>query len=239
MKTLRWSALCLLCLALGFSSCKKEELVEGPQGEQGLRGEQGPRGERGPEGAQGEAGPEGPQGEQGPQGEPGPQGEQGLPGTANVLATDWLQLGGGWSNMWGNRSADLSTAHIKVLTEVTGATSLFDFVENRNGTLLVFFRGSNTTSGSTAVGSVPGRFIAGTNQYDLRSWNVRDDLENRINISVSQTSGTSESPDIQIRLVLIPPGATMGGSSYSGLPEGGDWDGMSYQEVSSVFNIKD
>lgn len=37
----------------------------------------------------------------------------------------------------------------------------------------------------------------------------------------------------------MPPGAMMGGSSYSGLPEGGDWDGMSYQEVSSVFNIKD
>ncbi|WP_146697791.1 hypothetical protein [Geofilum rhodophaeum] len=203
MKTLRWSALCLLCLALGFSSCKKEELVEGPQGE------------------------------------PGPQGEQGLPGTANVLATEWLQLGGGWSNMWGNRSADLSTALIKVLTEVTGATSLFDFVENRNGTLLVFFRGSNTTSALTAVGSVPGRFIAGINQYDLRSWNVRDDLENRINISVSQTSGTSESPAIQIRLVLIPPGATMGASDYSVLTEGGDWDGMSYQEVRSVFNIKD
>ncbi len=141
--------------------------------------------------------------------------------------------------MWGNRSADLSTALIKVLTEVTGATSLFDFVENRNGTLLVFFRGSNTTSALTAVGSVPGRFIAGINQYDLRSWNVRDDLENRINISVSQTSGTSESPAIQIRLVLIPPGATMGASDYSVLTEGGDWDGMSYQEVRSVFNIKD
>src|SRR5690554_2298312 len=227
MKTLRWSALCLLCLALGFSSCKKEELVEGPQGEQGLRGEQGPRGERGPEGAQGEAGPE------------GPQGEQGLPGTVNVLATEWLQLGGGWSNMWGNRSADLSTAHIKVLTEVTGATSLFDFVENRNGALLVFFRGSNTTSGSTAVGSVPGRFIAGTNQYDLRSWNVRDDLENRINISISQTSGVSESPDIQIRLVLIPPGATMGGSTQSVLSEGASWENLSYQELSTRFNIKD
>src|SRR5690554_243438 len=239
MKTLRWSALWILCLALSFSACKKEELIEGPQGEQGLRGEQGPRGERGEQGPEGPQGETGPQGPEGPQGETGPQGEQGLPGTANVLTTEWLHLGGGWANMWGHRSTTLNAAHIKVLTESTGATSLYDFVENRNGTLLVFFRGSNSTTGTTAAGMVPGRFIGGTNQYDLRSWNVADNYENRLNIYVVQTSGASESPAIQIRMVLIPPGATMGSTGYPAISEGVDWESMSYQEVRSIFNFKD
>ncbi|MBQ0733803.1 hypothetical protein [Aquimarina celericrescens] len=42
------------------------------------------------DGEDGAIGPQGPQGEQGDQGDPGPQGDQGVPGTANVIYSDWI-----------------------------------------------------------------------------------------------------------------------------------------------------
>jgi hypothetical protein len=54
---------------------------------------EGPTGPEGPIGMQGEQGEQGPEGEQGEQGEQGPEGEQGEPGTANVIYSDWMQLG--------------------------------------------------------------------------------------------------------------------------------------------------
>lgn len=55
----------------------EREVIQGPQGAQGLPGSQGPQGIPGNEGPQG---PQGIQGDQGPQGIPGVQGPQGLPG---------------------------------------------------------------------------------------------------------------------------------------------------------------
>ena len=62
----------------------------GQQGETGLPGEPGTPGEPGPEGPQG---PKGDQGEPGPEGPQGPKGDQGEPGTANVIYTDWINIG--------------------------------------------------------------------------------------------------------------------------------------------------
>ncbi len=47
----------------------------------------------GKDGDTGPAGPAGPQGAQGPGGAAGPQGPQGEPGTANVIYSDWLDVG--------------------------------------------------------------------------------------------------------------------------------------------------
>lgn len=47
----------------------------------------------GKDGDTGPAGPAGPQGAQGPGGAPGPAGPQGDPGTANVIYSDWLDVG--------------------------------------------------------------------------------------------------------------------------------------------------
>src|SRR5690625_1403601 len=65
----------------------------GLPGEPGTPGEPGPEGPQGPKGDQGEPGPEGPQGPKGDQGEPGPEGPQGEPGTANVIYTEWINIG--------------------------------------------------------------------------------------------------------------------------------------------------
>ena len=57
--------------------------IQGPAGETGPKGDQGPKGEtgeQGPKGDKGETGEQGPQGQQGIQGEQGPQGEQGIQG---------------------------------------------------------------------------------------------------------------------------------------------------------------
>lgn len=97
-----------------------EEVVVGPQGEQGEKGdkgdqgEQGPQGEVGPEGPQGEVGPEGPQGAdstvpgpQGPQGDVGPEGPQGPQGDVGPSGP----AGGTYRHVQGTPAAVWSINH--------------------------------------------------------------------------------------------------------------------------------
>jgi hypothetical protein len=119
------------------------ELIEGPQGEQGLQGikgdtgsqgpigKTGPQGEQGGQGIQGKLGPQGLQGERGPegqvgfrgaegprglQGEIGPEGPQGVGGGLNLILTDSNSRPIGTVIDLGKERADLTS----ILTQVTG-----------------------------------------------------------------------------------------------------------------------
>lgn len=69
--------------------------AQGPQGQKGDQGATGPRGATGAQGTRGEdgdTGPIGPRGPQGEQGPAGPRGPQGVPGSANVVYSDWIKV---------------------------------------------------------------------------------------------------------------------------------------------------
>src|SRR5688572_30576523 len=83
MRKLRLLSVLLLAITLVFTNCTKE----GPEGPAGATGPQGPGGPGGP------AGPAGPTGPTGPQGPTGPAGPQGVPGTANVIYSNWFDVG--------------------------------------------------------------------------------------------------------------------------------------------------
>lgn len=85
MRKLRPLSLLLLAIVIIAVNCTKE----GPEGPAGAQGPQGPAGSSGGAGATGPAGPAG------PTGPIGPTGPQGPAGTANVIYSNWFDLGSG------------------------------------------------------------------------------------------------------------------------------------------------
>lgn len=97
-------ALVVLAGAIGYVA---NNVLRGPQGEQGIQGEpgeQGLQGEIGPEGSEGETGEQGPPGCAGPPGSQGSQGPQGPPGEdceCNEVPTLVLDTSDSWAEPGG------------------------------------------------------------------------------------------------------------------------------------------
>lgn len=173
----------------------------------------------------------------------GTKGDKGDPGTANVISTDWTAY----------KVASMNTkkvviyayiprASISRLVANTDANSLYDLINNKNGTLLVYHR--NEWDGLFSIPSL---------QY-MGSWDVRSSLswklintkdwENYIIIEVDYISGDefvsagmvfgTDKPEF--RFVMIPQGAI---SASASTKFGDDLSGLSYSDAQSLFDFKE
>lgn len=172
----------------------------------------------------------------------GPQGE---PGTANVIASNWTAYNvDRLSPTKAVVYAYLPSATRNHLISVTGASSLYDFVNNENGTLLVYHR--NPVDG---LFSLPSFRPIGT--WDIKSslyWSLdgTQGWQNRIIIEVdnmSEGAYTFASKSLvfgtdkpEFRFIMIPKGAVstaIRDRNVSGLSE------LPYKDVRKLFGLGD
>lgn len=223
----------MLCIAVLLLGCTKEEGtmgLQGPMGEQGIAGQQGPAGEDGqdgealgvpgPQGEQGEPGADGAQGPQGEQGEAGAQGptglqgEQGETGSANVIYSNWIA-----SEFPSSINSDFDQWEMF-------APELTQEIHD-TGVILVYARKGNL------IYPVPVTFFDTIDE----SWNFRllDINDTMIAVRVhSVNGGTIGQPYLNgdFRYILIPGGVVSSGKTTSA-----DYSKMSYDEITSHFNI--
>ena len=173
------------------------------------------------------------------------KGDKGEPGTANVITTKWFtgnEVSRSWSTegRFGTASIQLNSFQVQTLTQLTGATSIYDFVD-KGGTLLVYFRGLNESINVNIISAVPGKFHGNNATYDIKMWRFYETRENRVTSSISQTSGVeSLSPMIDMRLMLIPAGNTI--ATSQGIPlinSTINWNEMSYEELERLLDLHD
>ncbi len=172
----------------------------------------------GEDGADGAIGPAGPAGPQGIQGEAGEQGEPGEPGTANVIYSEWIPSG---FDDPITDNFDQFELDVPQLTQ-----TLQD-----SGVVLVYAREGIFTY------PVPVSFFGNIDEnYTWRLLTINTDI---IAIRVNSTDGgVIGTPFLngEFRYILIPGGEpASSGKSYTQA----DYQAMSYEEVATLFNIKD
>lgn len=173
------------------------------------------------------------------------KGQKGDPGTANVIASNWEAYNvDRLSSVKATVYAYLPSESRNQLINTTGASSLFDFVNNENGTLLVYHR--NPENGLFALPSF----------RPMGNWDIMSSIywtldgasvwQNRIIIEVDNMSdgeysyanknlvfGTDRP---EFRFVMIPQG-TVEGTDNGRMVK--DLSILTYEEVKSLFGLKD
>lgn len=170
------------------------------------------------DGADGAVGPVGPQGQQGVAGADGPQGDQGETGTANVIYSDWIPSG-----FDDPITDDFDQFELDV-------PQLNETLQN-SGVILVYARKG------TVIYPIPVTFFGTLDEnYNWRLLTINDDI---IAVRINSTDGSNIGTPFlngEYRYVLIPGGEpASAGRSYAAA----DYESMSYEEVASLFNIKD
>jgi hypothetical protein len=148
----------------------------------------------------------------------GPQGDQGEPGTANVIYSDWIPSG----------FSETITGNFEQFE--LDAPQLNETLQN-SGVILVYARKG------TVIYPIPVTFFGTIDEaYNWRLLTINDDI---IAVRISSTDGGNIGTPFlngEYRYVLIPGGEPASeGRSYTAA----DYESMSYEEVASLFNIKD
>tara|TARA_R110001632_G_scaffold12153_4_gene42655 strand:+ start:1449 stop:2042 length:594 start_codon:yes stop_codon:yes gene_type:complete len=170
------------------------------------------------DGADGAVGPVGPQGQQGVAGADGPQGDQGETGTANVIYSDWIPSG-----FDDPITDDFDQFELDV-------PQLNETLQN-SGVILVYARKG------TVIYPIPVTFFGTLDEnYNWRLLTINDDI---IAVRINSTDGSNIGTPFlngEYRYVLIPGGEpASAGRSYTAA----EYESMTYEEVASLFNIKD
>ena len=206
MKDLRTFSILLLAVILGVSSCNKE----GPAGPQGPQGEQG---------IAGESGAQGPKGDRGVRGE---KGEKGDPGTANVVASGWIDY---TINSIPNTSIlkTMKYTFPSNVLQLIGAEDIAHFLED--GGLLVLY-GKNYGNGQHNM--LP--YTYSNVSYTWSGGSFAVSTRNAINIRIRSTDRTALTEydysgvrGNEFRYVLIPPGVQVSGRKSSPPPDLSDY----------------
>lgn len=174
--------------------------------------------EDGADGAIGPAGPQGQQGVSGLDGADGADGEQGDTGTANVIYSEWIPSG----------FADPITDDFDQFE--LDVPQLNETLQD-SGVILVYARRG------TLIYPIPVTFFGTLDEnYNWRLLTTNDDfIAVRVNSTDGSVIGTPFLND-EYRYVLIPGGEpASGGRSYTEV----DYQAMSYEEIATLFNIKD
>jgi hypothetical protein len=207
MRKLPSLSLLLISIVFIAVNCTKE----GPEGPAGATGPQGPAGSSGGAGSTGPAGPAG------PQGPVGPTGPQGPAGTANVIYSNWFDLGSG--------QRDTSLFGVAYKYKSFPVTSLTASVI-ANGAILTYakFQGfpNEVRLLPTPVPDVQLWFesVATTGTLYIRWYSIATPA------TPPPAIGTTN----QFRWVIIP-GGVLGG-------RGIDPRSMTYQELCSAYNLR-
>lgn len=216
MRNFKSLSLLLLSIAFIAVNCTKE----GPEGPAGAQGPQGPAGSTGGAGSTGPAGPAG------PTGPTGPTGPQGPAGTANVIYSNWFDVG----------TNQRDTTLFGVLYKYTQypVTSITAPVI-ANGAVLTYFRALGFPN---EIRTLP--TVVPDAGYYLESVATTGNLYFRwYRVLTPGTAPATISGTNQLRWIVIP-GGVLGGRSADGSTFGYSVDelkSMSYQQVCQVLNI--
>lgn len=222
MRKFRLLSLLLLATTFIFINCTKE----GPEGPAGATGPQGPTGLNGPAGP---AGPTGPTGPAGPTGPTGPTGPQGVPGTANVIYSNWFDIG------TNQRDTVLFGARYKYVSyPVTSITSGV----MANGVILVYMRSFGFPTEAHLLS-----WLEPASGFLIEAAPVTG----KLNVRWFQVNNPSVAPTTipagignELRWIVIP-GSVLGGRPGSGIGGTGYTEAqlrnMSFQQVSQLLRI--
>lgn len=200
----RTSYCLLLALPLFFASCSKE----------GPAGPQGPAGPAGPTGAAGAA---------------GTQGAQGNPGTANVIYSNWLDVG-----FRADTATNTTTGRLDTLgySATIPALQLVDSILDKGDIKVYWNAGSETDTSGSFVLALPFNdlLVSGilTNVYFSRN---TISLYANADLSTYTENGNRYS---QFRYILIP-----GGTAAGRKPNGSVVNWNNYAEVKQYLGMKD
>ena len=157
-----------------------------------------------------------------------------LKGTANVVATKWIDYNWNVANTVTRKSMDY-TIPGPVLSAV-GYSSLINF-SNAGGVILIY--GKNWGSNSLLLFDYEyrnGRYKASPNTNGNKIYLY---LES-INGNPLQETEYSSARGNQFRYVLIPPGVQLSGAvNKDNLPININWNEISYHQMSKILNIND
>ncbi|MEW7289673.1 hypothetical protein [Aquimarina sp. 2304DJ70-9] len=182
------------------------------------------------DGEDGAIGPVGPQGEQGADGQEGTDGQNGADGatgetgSANVIYSDWFN-----SNFPNNNNVTGTTATFSITVPEIDNTAI-----PSTGVILVY--GRNTSPGGSNIYMLPAEVALGRNERYSFFVTISISIPTNLTIQVDGINGDTDPIGIplldQYRYIMIPGGVP--GEKSRSISE---YKNMSYQEITTLFNI--
>lgn len=215
MRKLRLLSLLLFAISFIAINCTKEG-PEGPVGAQGPQGPPGTAGATGPAGAPGAIGPQGPV---------GPAGPQGPAGTANVIYSNWFDIGAN------QRDTTLFGVAYKYTSYVVNSISPAVIA---NGVILTYMR---TNGYPTEAHLLPWYEASSTYYFDPSP------VAGRLYVRWHRVPAPTTPPTVlptgvgnELRWVVIP-GGVLGNRSATGGYTAEELKLLPYEKICKLFNI--